>query len=75
NRSYQNIPNYKKQIILLAGPLMNLLLPFVLFPLIYINGIEVTKYLTEKVIVEDRLVLDDRTTLIKNDLIISINDS
>ena len=75
NRSYQNIPNYKKQIILLAGPLMNLLLPFVLFPLIYINGIEVPKYLTEKVIVEDRLVLDSRTTLIKNDLIISINDS
>ncbi|MBA4728998.1 MAG: site-2 protease family protein, partial [Candidatus Dadabacteria bacterium] len=60
NRSYQNIPNYKKQIILFAGPLMNLILPFVLFPLIYINGVEIPKYLTDKVIIEEKLVLDNQ---------------
>ncbi len=74
NRSYQNIPNYKKQIILFAGPLMNLILPFVLFPLIYINGVEMPKYLTDKVIIEEKLVLDNQIDLIKNDEIISIND-
>lgn len=75
NRSYQNIPNYKKQIILFAGPLMNLILPFVLFPLIYINGVEMPKYLTDKVIMEEKLVLDNQIDLIKNDEIISINDT
>ena len=74
NRSYQNIPNYKKQIILFAGPLMNLILPFVLFPLIYINGVEMPKYLTDKVIMEEKLVLDNQIDLIKNDEIVSIND-
>ena len=74
NRSYQNIPNYKKQIILFAGPLMNLILPFVLFPLIYINGVEMPKYLTDKVIIEEKLVLDNQIDLIKNDEIVSIND-
>ena len=74
NRSYQNIPNYKKQIILFSGPLMNLILPFVLFPLIYINGVEMPKYLTDKVIIEDKLVLDNQIDLIKNDEIVSIND-
>jgi regulator of sigma E protease len=74
NRSYQNIPNYKKQIILFAGPLMNLILPFVLFPLIYINGVEIPKYLTDKVIIEEKLVLDNQIDLIENDEIISIND-
>jgi len=75
NRSYQNIPNYKKQIILFAGPLMNLILPFVLFPLIYINGVEMPKYLTDKVIIEEKLVLDNQIDLIKNDEIVSINDT
>ena len=74
NRSYQNIPNYKKQIILFAGPLMNLILPFVLFPLIYINGVEMPKYLTDKVIMEEKLVLDNQIDLIKNDEIVSINN-
>jgi len=74
NRSYQNIPNYKKQIILFAGPLMNLILPFVLFPLIYINGVEIPKYLTDKVIIEEKLVLDNQIDLIENDEIVSIND-
>lgn len=74
NRSYQNIPNYKKQIILFSGPLMNLILPFVLFPLIYINGVEMPKYLTDKVIIEEKLVLDNQIDLIKNDEIVSIND-
>jgi len=74
NRSYQNIPNYKKQIILFSGPLMNLILPFILFPLIYINGVEMPKYLTDKVIIEDKLVLDNQIDLIKNDEIVSIND-
>ncbi|MEL0080677.1 MAG: RIP metalloprotease RseP [bacterium] len=74
NRSYQNIPNYKKQIILFSGPLMNLILPFVLFPLIYINGVEMPKYLTDKVIIEQKLVLDNQIDLIKNDEIVSIND-
>ena len=74
NRSYQNIPNYKKQIILFAGPLMNLILPFVLFPLIYINGVEMPKYLTDKVIIEEKLVLDNQIDLIENDEIVSIND-
>ena len=74
NRSYQNIPNYKKQIILFSGPLMNLILPFVLFPLIYINGVEMPKYLTNKVIIEQKLVLDNQIDLIKNDEIVSIND-
>ncbi len=74
NRSYQNIPNYKKQIILFSGPLMNLILPFILFPLIYINGVEMPKYLTDKVIIEEKLVLDNQIDLIKNDEIVSIND-
>lgn len=74
NRSYQNIPNYKKQIILFSGPLMNLILPFVLFPLIYINGVEMPKYLTDKVIMEEKLVLDNQIDLIKNDEIVSINN-
>ena len=74
NRSYQNIPNYKKQIILFSGPLMNLILPFVLFPLIYINGVEMPKYLTDKVIIGEKLVLDNQIDLIKNDEIVSIND-
>ena len=74
NRSYQNIPNYKKQIILFSGPLMNLILPFILFPLIYINGVEMPKYLTDKVIIEQKLVLDNQIDLIKNDEIVSIND-
>ena len=37
-RSYKNIPNFKKQIILFAGPFMNLVLPFLFLPLVYING-------------------------------------
>lgn len=51
NRSFKNIENYKKQIILFAGPAMNLLLPFIFLPLIYINGIELPSFLSNNPIV------------------------
>ena len=47
-RSFDNLPIYKKQIILFAGPLMNLIIPFLLFPLIFINGIDSPKYLVHE---------------------------
>ena len=51
NRSYKNISNFKKQIILFAGPGMNLILPFLLLPLIYMNGIDIPSFLKDKPIV------------------------
>ena len=51
NRSFKNLSNLKKQIILFAGPGMNLILPFLLLPFIYINGMEVPTYLKEKPVV------------------------
>ena len=51
NRSYKNISNFKKQIILFAGPGMNLILPFILLPFIYMNGVEIPSFLKDKPIV------------------------
>ncbi|MDG2445832.1 MAG: RIP metalloprotease RseP [Thermodesulfobacteriota bacteirum] len=51
SRSYKNIPNIKKLIILFAGPFMNLVLPFILFPFIYMNGIELPKFLDQQPVV------------------------
>ena len=50
-RSYKNIPNFKKQIILFAGPFMNLVLPFLFLPLVYINGLEIPSFLEKTPIV------------------------
>ena len=50
-RSYKNIPNFKKQIILFAGPFMNLVLPFLFLPLVYINGLEMPSFLEKTPIV------------------------
>jgi regulator of sigma E protease len=51
NRSYKNIPNFKKQIILFAGPFMNLLLPFLFLPMVYINGLDVPSFLEKAPVV------------------------
>ena len=51
NRSYKNISNFKKQIILFAGPGMNLILPFILLPFIYMNGVDIPSFLKDKPIV------------------------
>ena len=50
-RSYKNIPNFKKQIILFAVPFMNLVLPFLFLPLVYINGLEIPSFLEKTPIV------------------------
>ncbi len=46
-RSFKNLSNLKKQIILFAGPGMNLILPFLLLPFIYLNGVEIPSFLKE----------------------------
>ena len=74
-RSFDNLPIYKKQIILFAGPLMNLIIPFLLFPLIFINGIDSPKYLEDKMVIGSINIDDNRFNEFKLDSeFISIND-
>ena len=74
-RSFDNLPIYKKQIILFAGPLMNLIIPFLLFPLIFINGIDSPKYLEDKMVIGSINIEDSRFNEFKLDSeFISIND-
>tara|TARA_A100001234_G_scaffold70891_2_gene62405 strand:+ start:19784 stop:21091 length:1308 start_codon:yes stop_codon:yes gene_type:complete len=75
SRSFDNLPIYKKQIILFAGPLMNLIVPFFLFPLIFINGIDSPKYLDDKMVIGSINTQDERLKQIElNSELVSIND-
>ena len=73
SRSYKNISNFKKQIILFAGPAMNLLLPFLFLPLVYINGLEVPSFLYDKPIVGHVKKDADSSLFMKGDRIVEIN--
>ena len=72
-RDYNNIPNYKKQIILFAGPLMNLVIPFIFLPIIYFNGIEMPKFLDETPIVGYYKNEFNESFFNKGDMILKIN--
>ena len=75
SRSFSNIPIYKKQIILLAGPLMNLLIPFIFFPIIFLNGIDAPEYLEKKMVLGSINSSDERLEKFKPGMeILSIND-
>ncbi len=75
DRSYKNLPNYKKQIILFAGPLMNLLIPFIFFPIIHMGGVEMPAFL-EKAPVVGYYEDSSKNSLFKeNDLILKINNT
>ena len=75
SRSFSNIPIYKKQIILLAGPLMNLLVPFIFFPIIFLNGIDAPEYLEKKMVLGSINSSDERLEKFKPGMqILSIND-
>ena len=75
SRSFSNIPIYKKQIILLAGPLMNLLVPFIFFPIIFLNGIDAPEYLEKKMVLGSINSSDQRLEKFKPGMqILSIND-
>ena len=73
DRSYKNLPNYKKQIILFAGPLMNLLIPFIFFPIIHLSGIEMPKFLDEVPVVGYYENKSENSFFQENDLILKIN--
>ena len=75
SRSFSNIPIYKKQIILLAGPLMNLLIPFIFFPIIFLNGIDAPEYLEKRMVLGSINSSDERLEKFKPGMeILSIND-
>ncbi len=74
-RSYKNTPNYKKQIILFAGPLMNLIVPFLFFPIIYMIGIEVPKFLDEVPVVGYYKNEANESFFKKGDVVLRINNS
>ena len=74
-RSYKNTPNYKKQIILFAGPLMNLIVPFLFFPIIYMIGIEVPKFLDEVPVVGYYKNEANEAFFKKGDVVLRINNS
>ena len=73
-RDYKNIPNYKKQIILFAGPLMNLIIPFIFLPIIYFNGVEMPKFLDEAPIVGYYKNEFNESFFDKGDMILKINN-
>jgi len=74
-RSYKNTPNYKKQIFLFAGPLMNLIVPFLFFPIIYMIGIEVPKFLDEVPVVGYYKNEANESFFKKGDVVLRINNS
>ena len=75
-KSFANKPISKKAAIVAAGPIMNLVLAFVLLPLIYIIGIQIPAYLDREPIVGYVVKGEnaDKAGLKKGDIILSIDD-
>ena len=75
-KSFANKPLSKKAAIVAAGPLMNLVLAFVLLPLIYLIGIQIPAYLDKEPIIGYVVKgeIADKAGLRKGDIILSIDD-
>ena len=75
-KSFANKPLSKKAAIVAAGPLMNLVLAFVLLPLIYLIGIQIPAYLDKEPIIGYVVKgeIADKAGLKKGDIILSIDD-
>lgn len=76
-KSFADKPIAKRAAIVVAGPIMNLVLAFVLLPLIYLIGIQIPAYLSKEPMVgyvaKDENA--DKAGLKKGDLIMSIDGS
>lgn len=75
-KSFANKPIAKKAAIVAAGPVMNLVLAFVLLPLIYLIGIQIPAYLDKEPIVGYVVKGEnaDKAGLKKGDIILSIDE-
>ncbi|MEK6599676.1 MAG: RIP metalloprotease RseP [Deltaproteobacteria bacterium] len=75
-KSFANKPISKKAAIVVAGPIMNLVLAFVLLPLIYLIGIQIPAYLDKEPIIGYVVKgeIADKAGLKKGDIILSIDD-
>ncbi|MFV2082476.1 MAG: RIP metalloprotease RseP, partial [bacterium] len=75
-RMFGNHPPLQRAGIIMAGPLMNLLLAFILMPMVFMIGMNLPRFMDEKVevgwIVPDSPA--DRAGLLKSDIVMSVND-
>jgi len=74
-KSFANKPISKKAAIVVAGPIMNLVLAFMLLPLIYLIGIQIPAYLDREPVVGYVVKGEaaDKAGLKKGDIILSID--
>ncbi len=75
-RMFGNHSPLQRAGIIMAGPLMNLLLAFILMPLVFMIGMNLPRFMEEKVevgwIVPDSPA--DRAGLLKGDIVLGVND-
>jgi regulator of sigma E protease len=75
-KHFMSRPPYQRAAVVIAGPLMNLVLAFLLMPLVFLMGIDMPVYLEESAVVGwiEPGSAADRAGIVRGNRIIAIND-